>query len=137
MNSAARSGGSGALLVQYPPQVTARHEPHRDEQRAVGLAGLVDRDDVRVIDRGRRPGLGDEPAPERRVRRQRRREDLQRHQPAQPLVAGPEHHRHPARADLGLQPVPASSEPARNPASAGKSSLNTPPLAFAALPLKV
>jgi hypothetical protein len=106
MNSTAQSGGSGPLPVQHPPQVPALHEPHRDEQRAFGLAGLVDRDDVRVIDRRRRPGLGDEPAPERRVCGQCRGEDLQGHQPAQPLVAGTEHQPHPAHPDLGLQPVP-------------------------------
>ena len=33
-------------------------------------------------------------------------EDLQRGQSAQPLVAGAEDHREPARPDLGLQPVP-------------------------------
>ena len=35
-----------------------------------------------------------------------RRQDLQRHQPTQPLIASPEHHRHPARPDLRFQPVP-------------------------------
>ena len=100
MNSAARAGASG------PPQVPGLHEPHRDEQCAFGLTGLMHRDDVRVIDRGRRPRLGDEPPPEPRVRRQPRRQDFQCHEPAQPLVAGPEHHRHTARADLRLQPVP-------------------------------
>ncbi len=95
-----------ALPGQHPSQVTARHEPHRDVQHPARLAGVVHRDDVRVIHRRRRPRLGDEPPPELLVHRHRRREDLQRHQAAQPLIAGPEDHREPACPDLRLQPVP-------------------------------
>src|ERR1700720_1705483 len=44
--------------------------------------------------------------PEILVRRQRRREDLERYLPVEPLVLGAEDHRHSAPADLLLQPVP-------------------------------
>ena len=93
------------LPRQHLPQVTTMDEPHRDEQRPAGLAGLVHRDDVRVIHRRCGPRLGDEPAPERLVLGQPGREDLQRYRPVQPLIAGPEHDRHAAPADLRLQPV--------------------------------
>ena len=43
--------------------------------------------------------------PETLVRRQRRREDLERYLPVKPLVLGAENHRHSAPADLLLQPV--------------------------------
>jgi hypothetical protein len=60
---------------------------------------------MRIINCGRGPGLPDEPVPECLVRRQRRGQDLQRNPSAQPVVHSPEHHRHPARADLLLKPV--------------------------------
>jgi hypothetical protein len=44
--------------------------------------------------------------PEILVGGQPRGEELQRDQPVEPVVAGPEHHGHPARADLFLQAVP-------------------------------
>jgi hypothetical protein len=43
--------------------VTAGHIPHGDEENAVGLASVIDRDDVRVIDSGGGPGFTDEPNP--------------------------------------------------------------------------
>ena len=44
-------GGHGAGPAQQRPDVPAGHIAHRDEQDPVGLAGLVDRDDVRIVDR--------------------------------------------------------------------------------------
>jgi hypothetical protein len=93
------------LPLQQSPQVTAADELHRDEQHAAYLAGVVDRDHVRVIHRGGRARLSDEATSEGTVGRQRRREDLQRDQPVQPLVAGPVHHAHPAHSELGLEQV--------------------------------
>ncbi len=52
--------------------------PHRDEQHPVRIARLEDRDDMRVIDGRRGPGLTNEAVPERVIRRQRGREDLDR-----------------------------------------------------------
>ena len=98
--------GQRPLPAQQPPHVTPRHEPHRDEQHPARLPGLIHRQDVRVIDRRRGPGLAQEPAAELLIGGQPRRQHLQRHHPAQPLIAGAEHHRHPARPDLPLQQVP-------------------------------
>ena len=53
MISATRPGGSGPNCAHQRPDVTAAHEPHRDEQHAPRLAGLEDRDDVRIV-HGRR-----------------------------------------------------------------------------------
>ena len=110
-----------ALTPEQRAHVAAGHVPHRDEQHATRLAGLEHRDDVRVIHRRGRLRFPQEPLTELRIGRQRRRQDLQRHQPAQPLIPGPEHHRHPALADLLLQEIPgqprARGHPGRQTAS--------------------
>ena len=50
-----------ALRAQERLEVGALDVAHGDEQAAVGLAGLVDRDDVRMVDRRRELGLAQEP----------------------------------------------------------------------------
>jgi hypothetical protein len=95
-----------ARAAHQRQHVPAGHVPHCDEQHPIGFAGLMHRDDVRVIDRRGRPRLAQEPLPEPLISRQCRRQDLQRHPPAQPLITRAEHHRHPTRADLPFQPVP-------------------------------
>jgi len=107
------SRGQRPFTVEDLPQVAAGYQPHRDEQRVPGLAGLVDRDDVRVIDSGRGPRLGDEPQPELLVGGQRRGEHLQRDHPAKPLVAGPVDNGHAARAERLFHPVPGHKRPRR------------------------
>jgi hypothetical protein len=74
-----------SLSMQQRADITPAYKPHRDEQHAAGLAGLVDRDDVRVVHGRRHPRLADEPLPERLIRSQRRGHDLQRH-PAGPAA---------------------------------------------------
>ena len=58
-----------------------------------------------MVHRGRRPRLPGEALAEHRIGGHRRSHDLQRHQQAQALIAGPVHHGHPARANLRFQPV--------------------------------
>ena len=53
----ARAGSSGPPLVDHGAQVRPVDPAHADEQDAVLLAGLVDRDHVGVVDRGRDPRL--------------------------------------------------------------------------------
>ncbi len=48
------------LLAQQGAKIGALHVSHRDVQTTSGLAGLVDRDHVRVIDRGGELRLADE-----------------------------------------------------------------------------
>ena len=98
-------GRQRALTAQQRPHVPAPHEAHRDEQHVTDLAGLVNRDDVRIVHGGGRPGLPDEALPEHVVGAHHRCHDLQRHQPVQALVARAEHDGHPARADLLFEPV--------------------------------
>ena len=63
---------------QHDLQVAALDEAHRDVQLPVDLARVVDRDDVRMLERGRHPRLGQEALPERDVLGELRREQLQR-----------------------------------------------------------
>jgi hypothetical protein len=72
---------AGSLELSRDDEVLQRgppHEAHRDEQGAVDLAGLVDGDDVRVVDGRLDLPLAAEPLAERLVGAQLRREDLER-----------------------------------------------------------
>ena len=60
-------GVERALLVEQLPQVGSLDVAHRDEQGAVRLAGLEDRDDIRVVERSGELRLPQEPRPELRV----------------------------------------------------------------------
>jgi hypothetical protein len=75
----------------------------------VNLAGVIDRDDVRVVDGRGGLRLLDEPLPDRLVPRQRRGQHLERDPPVQPLVAGQENHSHSAGANLFLQAVSSNN----------------------------
>ena len=97
--------GQRAELVDQLAHVAALDEAHGDVQHAVALPGGEDRDDVRMVHRGRGPRLTDEPLTERLVRAQRRGQQLQRHVPAQLDVAGTVNEGHAALADLLLEPV--------------------------------
>ena len=67
--------------------------------------------------------------PEILVRRQSRREDLERYLPVKTLVLGAENHRHSAPADLLLQPIPGDPARARNRAGTRPLSGPSPPIA--------
>ncbi len=97
--------GQRAQLVDQPADVAALDVAHGDEQHAVAVAGREDRDDVRVVHRGRGPRFADEPLPERLVPAQHGRQQLQGDVAAQLDVAGAVDQRHAAPADLLLQPV--------------------------------
>jgi hypothetical protein len=87
-------------------------ERHGDEQMSIaGFANLVDRADVRMIERGSRARLCHELRLGLGLRVQVRREKLQRHLPLQPLVARLVDHRHTTSADRFLDDV------VRDPAS--------------------
>ena len=71
----------------------------------VGLAGLVDRDHVGVVDRGGQPRLAQEPLAEALVRGQLRGQQLQRHPALQAQVLGQVDDAHAAAAEQRLDPV--------------------------------
>ncbi len=78
-----RDQAQAALRAERPfaleqlRQVVAFDQPGDEEEDAVLLAGLVDRQDAGVVDRRRRPALLDEAAPECRVVRSLGRNDLE------------------------------------------------------------
>ena len=79
---------------------------HRDKDAAVlGLAHLVDRAHVGVVQHRRRAGLVDQPVAGVRVPAKGARQELERGVAAQALVLGLEHDAHAALAQLVEQAV--------------------------------
>ncbi len=97
--------GQDALAVKQRAQVLPADVAHRDEQGPVCLAGIVDRNDVRMIDGRRGPHLPGEPLAEPRVTGELRRQNLQCHRSAQPGVERTVDDRHSAASDLLLDLV--------------------------------
>ena len=94
-----------ALGPEQGAEVAAVHEPHREVDAAVDVARVVDRDDVRVLQRHHELRLAGEALAEPLVPRQGGRDELQRDGPLQAQVVGPVHDAHPAAADQLLDPV--------------------------------
>ena len=93
------------LCQQQRLEVASVDEPHRQVQPAVGLAGVVDRDDVRVLERGGQLGLSEEACPEAIVLRQLGGHELERERALQAHVVRPVDDAHAAPADQPLDPV--------------------------------
>ena len=100
-----RLGLEPLRLLEPRLQVDTLDVAHDDEQDAVGFSGLVDRDDVRVIDRRRQMGLALEPLAEARVVRELRRQDLERHVTLETRLHGAVDDAHAAPPDQPLDPV--------------------------------
>ena len=75
----------------------------------VSLADVVEGADVRVIERGDRPGLASEPGAELRIVGERARQHLDRDGPIQPRVGGPIDLAHPTGADGGADLIRAQA----------------------------
>ena len=84
------------LGPQQPPQIRPVDEPHREVEHALGLSGVIDRDDVRVIERRGRPTAAHEPLAERIVLGQGGVQDLQRDLTSQAEVTSQVDDRHRA-----------------------------------------
>jgi hypothetical protein len=94
-----------ARLQRLAPQ-----QWHRQERHAVLLGGLVDGDDVVVLDGGDRLGLGEEPLQDAGARHQLRLDDLHGDLAFQARVVGLEDHAHAAGAEQRqdvVRPQPA------------------------------
>ena len=72
-----------ALAAQQRAQVGAVDEAHRDEKPTARLARLVDRDDVRVVERRGEPRLAEHPLAEPLVGAELEPEQLQRDRPGE------------------------------------------------------
>jgi hypothetical protein len=100
-----RSWGERPFLGEQRLQVVAVDETHRDVQHAVGLARLVDRDHVRVVERGCELGLAQEPLPEPLVLGELRRQELEGDIALQARVMGAVDDAHATASDERLDPV--------------------------------
>ena len=78
---------------------------HRDVEDPVGLAGVEDRDDVRVVEAGCELGLAQEPLAESSVVGELGREQLERRASLEADLLGQVDDAHPAPADQPLDPV--------------------------------
>ncbi len=88
-------------------QVGAVDEPHGQVELAVDLAGVVDGDDVRMLERCREPRLAQEALAERAVRGELRREQLQRDVAVEREIVRAVDDAHPTAPDDRLDPVPS------------------------------
>ena len=86
-------------------QVRALDVAHRDVEAAVGIAGLVDRNHIRVIERGGELGLGQEPLAEALVLGQGGREQLQGDVALQAQVLGQVDDAHSSAPEDGFDPI--------------------------------
>ena len=88
-------------------ELRALDPSRRDEHRSVLLACLVQRNDVGVVERGYRPGLSAQALPDHRVACDCGLDQLQRHGPVEPQLAGTVEDPDPAEADDALDLVSA------------------------------
>ncbi len=102
-----------SVAVEQRPQIPPPDVAHRDVEHAVGLPGLEDRHDVRVVDRRGHPRFMGEAPAEGVVPGELGRQQLHRHGTAEPQIFRAVDHRHPAPADLVLEQVLGDPAPAQ------------------------
>ncbi len=94
-------------LLEHLPQVAAFDVAHRDVEAAVVLAGVVDGDDVRVVEARCEVGFLQETIAEVLISvEEPRGQDLERDLPPQPDLLGEVHHAHPSAAEHRFDPEP-------------------------------
>ena len=86
-------------------QVTPLDVAHGDEEEVLGRPGLVDRDDVRMVDRGGQLRLAQEAVTERLVLGEAGGQQLERNPPLEPQILGQVDDAHAAEAQQRLDPV--------------------------------
>jgi len=101
MPIASVEAAASEALFQVKPLDVA----HGDEEDVLGHPGLVDRDDVRMVDRRGQLRLTQEAVAERFVLGEAGSEELQRDLPLQPQIFGQVDHAHAAPAEQRLDPV--------------------------------
>ena len=93
------------VLCHELGEVRALDEAHGEEEDAVVLAGLVDRDDVWVIERRCDPRLPQEAFAKPLVLGELRSDHFERNLAPEPLLVGTVDRAHPPTPDEGLDPV--------------------------------
>ena len=104
-DGAARLQRAPPTALEDPGEVDARDEAHVEEQPAVDLAEVVQRDDVRVLQLRGGVRLAAEALPEHLVAREVVGQQLEGDGPAAAGVEGAVHGAHAAAAELVLDPV--------------------------------
>ena len=99
--SITRSGAERRAVPQQRLQVDPIDIAHRDKQPPVGLARVIDRDHVWVIQARRQPRLPQQPLAEALVQREALRQHLQRDRAPEPGIAREIHLAHAAAPDPG------------------------------------
>ena len=94
-----------ATLLQALLQVAVLDVAHRDVEEVLGRPGLVDRDDVRMVDRRGQLRLTKEALAERLVLGEARSEQLERNLPLEPQILGQVDDAHAAPAQQRLDPI--------------------------------
>ena len=94
-----------ALGHDHRPQIGPLDPAHRDEQLALRVARLVDRDHVRVLDRRGQARLALEARTEVRLGGQLRHDQLERDLPVEAHLGRAVHAAHPALSGEALDPV--------------------------------
>lgn len=98
-------GLEGALALDDPLQVGALDQAHREIEVTTDLSGIVDRDDVGMIERRRHLRLADETLLEARALREVVGQDLQSDLAAQAQVLGHVDHARPSAPQKRVDPV--------------------------------
>ena len=104
-------GGQRTVVADQLLEIVTVDQPHRQVGDASALARGVDRDDVGVLDRGRRSHLLQEPGTHGEIVEELRRDHLQRDDPLELQVGGAVDDAHATAADDGLDPVPGDHRP--------------------------
>ena len=95
----------GPFARNRPTKIGPVDVAHRDVQHPVRVAGVMDGNDARMLDRRRLPRLAQEPSPVLTVLRELGREQLERDVPVEPRIERPVDDAHPAGTDDLLDPV--------------------------------
>lgn len=95
----------GAFRSEQRLQVGPHHVPHRDVEKPVDLAGLVDGDDVRVIEGRGQLRLAQESDAKPLVLRELGRQELQRHVAFQPQIVAEVDDAHASASQHALDAV--------------------------------
>jgi hypothetical protein len=104
-------GGQRCAVAHQGPQIEAVDVAHRDEQAAVELAGVIDRNHIGVIEARRQPRLAQEPLAEALVLREPRRQHLQGDRAVKPRIASEIHLAHAAPPDPRPDLIDAQQRP--------------------------
>ena len=94
-----------AAALEAILQVTPLDVAHGDEEEVLGRPGLVDRDDVRMVDRRGQLRLAQEAVTERLVLCEVRGQELERNPPLEPQILSQVDDAHAAPAEQRLDPI--------------------------------